>query len=1417
MRIKHKSLFKYVLMLVLGITLSLPTVSVVNSFLNVNHIAYADDDKDQNKDDYSFYHLASSAATYYNGTQNPDLGVKFEEGAGKSNVNMNDAGGMLGYADPQYDKKNWIGSVVAGLSNSATRFTYNNFRTGELQGLYHYAMYGRALAAMGLDSTAQQGAFNDIMRFLAGGLIMIAYTFAVSVPFIFKAVGTLLTWLNPFQFFVAAGNDAISGHYANWFNQASQNGNPLQQNIASMAQSIVGVYQAAQQIGLFFTVPLLLMVTVAMWLLLNNVNKGTGFKRGIMRALIIVMGVPLLADLYTSTLDDFTKTASQDPAANVILASTFTDFQGWASNNRLAMPKGDKIVITPNGQGGEVQDSSTGVRQLSRDINRISNNGLLVKGQVTDTDNDIWNSTNADQNGSQAGVGFSMLGRYIGGIRYTAPDYETQYKSKLDSSGGKNSQRAKKLRGIKYLTDPEKFSKDKKAYFSTQNDPGDVKKNGEVSFVHNGLPNSLTVSQKGNSAADISNNTMTFTGNGDSADKNTNGLSSLALYNYLTSTFDSSGVTVYSSNKATSSFVMEQHHAVNLVGTGFLSFGYYINALVLFAAIALIGWGYAIGLLSSLLVHEFSMLLHMPLAMMGALSSASKMITAVFIIILQIFVTMFLYSLATDFLMMLNLGTSSALSNTNIFGTNNGSMILTPIIGAKLASQSLGTVIYLIISTLLTVFFAFIALKARGTFIKTMGQVIGQNMDKLLMTGNYNPSYKPGGSQPSTASDMGAAMTNPESGLAAGMEAGNKADGSNGAKGSDGKNGQGGTKNAESGSSPTSSTNNVNNSSENYDDNKNNTVEGAEQQNIPDASDNPNGLSEVNGESGSGGSNPETTEENNGDNLSTENNKHEGGLSNSAVNGNSHDEKTDNKQEQNADNGQTHNLQADQGQNHNINTDQSKNDSNNRDLEADQKTDNKQEQNADNGQTHNLQADQGQNHNINTDQSKNDSNNRDLEADQSQNQDLNTDQSNNEQNENQHTAENGQTNGETGTDNPNADPNSTKDLQADKTQDGVETGGSGGKDAVPNNVVPLFGGSQTNNKQDGSKELHADNSNQHTAENNQNAGSKNQQNAQNRKDGDKHTGVNNQHSQHNNKNVHGEQSNKKDLKPQNAQHKNNANKELHGQKAKGLQSGNGRGVKAAVRHAGGTVASSKVGSKALTSKGGSKALNKAMQSRIPTVRAAAILAQNKATGQNIKRSNMTGDVANNRKMSDKELKSVASQRQVNFRQGKKDLRADRKAYAKNAMKMAGSGVASVGRKALALGYMANGADRNTVHNVAKGNFGSAYSAFRQSAQSIKKDKLAVKANAKNSVNDVKFDNQAAMYNRGEVDTKLGGQFASSSAAQFYQNYSAEQAGNLNSASDYNNQAVERSQMAQRTHTLEKNSRVNGGQNTSVNS
>ena len=1390
MRIKHKSLFKYVLMLVLGVTLSLPAVTIANNLLHVNTVVYADKEKDKskeqskdeqnegnnnsngngsgneggNKDDYSFYHLASSAATYYNGTQNPDLGVKFEEGAGKSNVNMNDAGGMLGYADPQYDKNNWIGSVVAGLSNSATRFTYNNFRTGELQGLYHYAMYGRALTAMGLDSTAQQGAFNDIMRFLAGGLLMIAYTFAVSVPFIFKAVGMLLTYLNLFQFFIAPGNDAISGHYANWFNQASQSGNPLQQNIASMAQSIVGIYQAAQQIGLFFTVPLLLMITIAMWLLLNNVNKGTGLKRVIMRALVIVMGVPLLADLYTSTLNDFTKTTSQDPAANVILASTFTDFQGWASNNRLAMPKGDKIVITPNGQGGEVQDSSTSVRKLSRDINRISNNGLLVKGQVTDTDNDIWNKTNADQNGTQAGVGFSMLGRYMGGVRYTAPDYETQYKSNLDSSGGKDSQRAKKLRGIKYLTDPEKFSKDKKAYFSTQNDPGDVKKNGEVSFVHNGLPNSLTVSQKGNSAADISNKTMTFTGNGDSADKNTNGLSSLALYNYLTSTFDSSGVTVYSSNKATSSFVMEQHHAVNLVGTGFLSFGYYINALVLFAAIALIGWGYAIGLLSSLLVNEFSMLLHMPIAMTGILSSASKMITAVFIIILQIFVTMFLYSLATDFLMMLNLGTSSALSNTNIFGTNGGSMILTPIIGAKLALQSLGTVIYLIISTLLTAFFAFIALKARGAFIKTMGQVIGQNMDKLLMTGNYNPSYKPGGSQPSTASDMGAAMTNPESGLAAGMEAGNKADGSNGAKGSDGKNGQGNTKNAESGSSPTSSTNNVNNSSENYDDNKNNTVEGAEQQNVPETSDNPNGLSEVNGESGSGGPNPETTEENNGDNLSTENNKHEGGLSNSTVNGSSHDEKTDNKQEQNADNGQIRNVTPDQSQNHNINTDQSKNDSNNHDLEADQ----------------------------------------------SQNQDLTTDQSNNEQNENQHTAENGQTNSETG-----ADPNNAKDLQADKSQGGVETGESGGKDAVPNNVIPLFSGNQTNNKQDGSKELHADNSNQHTAENNQNAGSKNQQTAQNRKDGDKHTGVNNQHSQSNNKNVHGEKSNKKDLKSQNAQHKNNANKQLHGQKAKGLQSGKGRGVKAAVRHAGGVMASSKTGSKALTSKGGAKALNKAMQSRMPTVRAAAIKAQSKATGQNIKRSNMTGDVANNRKMSDKELKNVANQRQANFRQGKKNLRADRKAYAKNAMKMAGSGVASVGRKALALGYMANGADRNTVHNVAKGNFGSAYSAFRQSAQNIKKDKLAVKANAKNSVSDVKFDNQAAMYNRGEVDTKLGGQFASSGAAQFYQNYSAEQAGNLNSASDYNNQAAERSQMAQRTHTLEKNNRVNGSENTSL--
>ena len=83
------------------------------------------------------------------------------------------------------------------------------------------------------------------------------------------------------------------------------------------------------------------------------------------------------------------------------------------------MPKDDKIVITPNGQGGEVQDSSTNVRKLSRDINRISNNGLLVKGQVTDTDNDIWNKRQITNIiGVGCGINYDVINTQEGKTKY---------------------------------------------------------------------------------------------------------------------------------------------------------------------------------------------------------------------------------------------------------------------------------------------------------------------------------------------------------------------------------------------------------------------------------------------------------------------------------------------------------------------------------------------------------------------------------------------------------------------------------------------------------------------------------------------------------------------------------------------------------------------------------------------------------------------------------------------------------------------------------------------------------------------------------------------------------------------------------------------------------------------------------------
>ena len=792
-------------------------------------------------DSYSFYHLASSAATYFDASQNPDItDIKFRDAVTMSQPQyFGNAGGFIGYEDSQYDKQNWIGSVTSALSSSAQGHSYNTYPdqdedigdtskngaktdkgtnnvTGATNDLYYYALFGHALANMGLDSTAPQEGITSIFRWLFGIIMMIFYAAAISVPLIFAGVGKFLQIFNPFQFFAPKfiGKSPATYHFADPFARASDQAGGLVNSIPGVGEVWKGlshflgdIYTNCQEVGLMVTIPACIIIAMTM-LVLGRASRGRGvsmLKKVLIRAVIIMMGVPIFADFYTSAVNQLSLGKDTNIAANTVLGSTFDDFEDWAANTRLALPVGTSISVTnlkeqPEGQVVQPTDSNskttTDVRTLSRKINSIAGTGLLADDtDNSDPSNNVWEDAKKSEGMSQSEkemrqhqltAGFLMLAKYISGAKFTAAQYETQYKSNLsitpradtetNQRGSKavkgskpsagNSARAKILKGIKYLAaDPGTFYKDGVAYFTPNQQPKDSK-NGWVNFLWNAgstgngkdansvgttVNPGTQVVQAGSGSYDedkqvddAKGGTIMFKGNGKthhSGDDNYNyGLSSLSLYNYLTTEFSDSTITVYSPNKISSMFVMKEHHSVNLVGSGINQVCYYLNALVLFIAITIIGWGYALATLTGVLSSELRSLMHMPVMLSGGLNAAAKFFATVMVMIIQIFTTIFLYEIAIQFLEVINIGSSplfkTAANNIGSGGRGSGVIMFA---AQNPLTNVMGTLIYLIIATLITLGMSIVALKSRGKFVRAMSEWVGDLIDKLLMTGTYNP------------------------------------------------------------------------------------------------------------------------------------------------------------------------------------------------------------------------------------------------------------------------------------------------------------------------------------------------------------------------------------------------------------------------------------------------------------------------------------------------------------------------------------------------------------------------------------------------------------------------------------------------------------------------------------------------------
>lgn len=686
-------------------------------------MAFAEENDTEN--DFSFYKVSSAAASYYDESHNPSHD-KF--GTFPSGVSVDKAGAFVGFIDENYDS-GLIGSTVSFLSGSSQSRSYETFTE---EGLQEYVLYGHALSSLGLDSTANE-TFDilSIARFLGGLALMLCYTTALSADALFAGVIAVLQTFNPFAWFMA-GVNTVSNAFASWFDTTPE----VPALFDGLSQFITQWYEAASDLGMYL-VFLLFFLSLGVCLLLwkSQANKvGSVFRTFATRLAFICIGIPLLGGLYTASLDLAAESSWGDeftPAANQVIAATLVDFEGWATNSNLALPSGVTITVDTTDSASGVVDAgkSTSVRGIARAINR-SNSAL----SYTSGWDSSWNMSLKGGSQSQSAVlgAYDVMGRYMSSAFYHASDYETTYKA--DISDDENAEKI--YEGIKDT------SGKKDEYYDHV---GNMLDNASDSTGQTTTPY-FNDGNKENIGAEMNGNIITFHrgGSSDGTDAGGtggyySGLSSMSMYNYLTTSFGDSSVVTYSTHKATSGLVVQAHHSVNLIGDGMTAVLYWLNACIILFVITIIGLVYSIGLIINMLGRGIKMVSSVPFAVLGNMKAMAKVTTYTAMMIIEVLGTFFVYSLVIEILLSL-----SGLVETpmlELLSDSVGSTVLmngTIVPGANaaipaMASNALITV-GVLLSCIIYLWFGIKAIKLRKSIIKTIDEAVAGLIDRIFTT-----------------------------------------------------------------------------------------------------------------------------------------------------------------------------------------------------------------------------------------------------------------------------------------------------------------------------------------------------------------------------------------------------------------------------------------------------------------------------------------------------------------------------------------------------------------------------------------------------------------------------------------------------------------------------------------------------------
>lgn len=717
----------------------------ISMVLGAAKLAFADD-----KNDASFYNTAAVAGSFYDSAadlagenyrfqKTPDKGAAITAMLSDPSQ-MANAGAFMGYVDKDYpiwDFTNNIAQTTMGTQSRSYTTPSDN------QAVAAYLQYGHALQALGLDTvSSNQMDFMGIGRMFLGYLSMSVYVGALVPQVAFSITINIMQTLNPF----------------NWMVSEAIGGGETAPALAGVKGFVTDLYNVFAGMGLYVATLILAVgigTSILFWRKSNNV--GSHFKKFIIRLLFIAAGLPFLGMTYTAALNNAADSFSASaPMANKAVAATFVDFAAWAEKNNLALPSGTTIKVNDNGSGsgsGTIDMGGTTAPQtFALKINTAS--GSLVDGD----DVDVSNLTNNLSSSHYSGTGqlgkalevFDLLNRFANSTRYTAGAYETYVKT---ISGGRMAD------GLKVTNNKDKYT----AVDNILSPDADASKldNKDVSYMSDGTPSTFGVSMSGGNIIYTGHGKMSKYAPGtayrkfekamDSVNEHvmgpraksfgtttssgTGGLSTISMYNYLTTKFADDTVTNYSSTKLASDYVLDTHHSVSLVGGGVMGIVYWLNMVSILSFIAVVGTVYAFGLIGGSVKRGIKMVTSIPFAAVGSVRAISKIVGIIVSMIVQIYGTLIVYNLVVE----LFIASQQIFLTPLLTGFNNGNVSAAIIPGmtaeyngVTAAVTGMALPIVAFIMSIVNIVITIKAVKLRKTLVKSMDEAMAGWVDRFF-------------------------------------------------------------------------------------------------------------------------------------------------------------------------------------------------------------------------------------------------------------------------------------------------------------------------------------------------------------------------------------------------------------------------------------------------------------------------------------------------------------------------------------------------------------------------------------------------------------------------------------------------------------------------------------------------------------